>query len=79
MIAMVTDELKAILDAKGEAYPQPTPDSVLLNADLPLDSLDLATLIVTLEERTGREPFAHGFRMFHTLGELAALFEAAAP
>jgi acyl carrier protein len=79
MINIVTEELTAILAAKGEAYPPLTQETVLLGADLPLDSLDLATLIVTLEERTGREPFAEGFRMFHTLGELAALFEAAAP
>jgi hypothetical protein len=34
--------------------------------------------VVALEEQTGREPFKAGFRMFTTVGELAALFDEAA-
>ncbi|MEI9903090.1 MAG: hypothetical protein WDN06_03200 [Asticcacaulis sp.] len=31
-------------------------------------------LVVLLEEKTGLTPFAKGFVLFHTAGELAALF-----
>jgi len=77
MIDIVIAELQQILAGKGIDSCAVAPDSRLLD-DLPIDSLDLATLIVTLEEQTGREPFKAGFRMFTTVGELAALFAEAA-
>lgn len=78
MIERVVAELQRILADKGEAIGPITPDSRLLDGDLAIDSLDLATLVVALEEQTGREPFKAGFRMFTTVGELAALFDDAA-
>jgi len=78
MIERVVAELQRILADKGEAPGPISADARLLDGDLGIDSLDLATLVVALEEQTGREPFKAGFRMFTTVGELAALFEAAA-
>jgi acyl carrier protein len=45
--------------------------------DLDLDSLNLALLIVKLEERTGRDPFRDGFENFQTVGELVDLYQKA--
>ncbi len=47
---------------------------MLLNGPFDIDSLDLATLVVVMEEKTGLTPFANGFVLFHTAGELAKLF-----
>ena len=45
-------------------------------ADAGLDSLDLATLVVRMEERVGRDPFSSGevTEFPRTFGELAALY-----
>ncbi len=78
MFALITEELGRIAADKGETLPELTTDSVFLGADLPIDSLDLATLLVILEQRTGQDPFRAGFRHFTTLGELAALYTVSA-
>jgi acyl carrier protein len=39
-----------------------------------MDSLDLAVLVVELEERIGKDPFKDGFVNFRTAGELADLY-----
>ncbi|HTH98103.1 MAG TPA: acyl carrier protein [Stellaceae bacterium] len=66
-----------IADKTGTAAPEISADAVLLEGGLPIDSLDLATLVVALEERTGKQPFRQGFRLFRTVGELAAIFAEA--
>jgi acyl carrier protein len=53
-----------------------TDDIELLGSELQLDSLDLATIVVQLQEPTGFDPFADEFIEFRTIGELVALFEA---
>lgn len=70
----VIEETARIIRDKGEDVPVLGPDTVFLGGDLPFDSLDLATLVVVLEQKTGRDPFREGFRQFRTLGELAALY-----
>jgi len=45
--------------------------------DVGLDSLDLAVMVVQLEQRLGIDPFREGARPVATLGELAALYERA--
>lgn len=74
IFAIITEELARIAADKGEILPPLTPDSVFLGGDLPIDSLDLATLLVVLEQRTGQDPFRDGLRQFVTVGELAALY-----
>lgn len=51
-----------------------TPDMPVLGESLGLDSLDLAAMVVDLEQRTGIDPFAAGIINFHTVGELAQLY-----
>ncbi|ESQ81166.1 hypothetical protein [Asticcacaulis sp. YBE204] len=75
---LVRTELTQILTDKSASVVEITPDTVLLNGPLDIDSLDLATLVVTLEEVTGLQPFREGFVLFHTAGELGALFTKAA-
>ncbi len=72
---LIQQELTQILVEKGVVAPVIGHDTVLLDGPLDIDSLDLATLVVQLEEKTGKTPFAQGFVLFHTAGELAALFD----
>ncbi len=78
MLAVIAEELARIVADKGETLPPLTPNSVFLGGELPIDSLDLATLLVMLEQRTGQDPFRAGLRQFTTVGELAALYDMAA-
>jgi acyl carrier protein len=75
--AAIAEELAVIVADKGEVLPLLTTDSVFLGGTLPVDSLDLATLLVVLEKRFGADPFRQGFRRFTTVGELAALYAGA--
>lgn len=62
------------LDGKG-LDPMPVEASTeLLGGDLPINSLDLATIVSGLEEVCGFDPFAKGFIEFRTAGELAKLY-----
>lgn len=79
MLALIAEELARIAADKGETLPPLGPDTRFLGGELPIDSLDLATLLVVLEQRTGQDPFREGFLQFTTLGELAALYRADAP
>lgn len=63
-----------ILRDKGYDPKEVDADTVILGGDIPIDSLDLATIVVELESRTGKDPFAAGFRDFSTVGELAELY-----
>lgn len=71
---LVVAETADLLREKGEPVPDIPPEQVFLDGIFPFDSLDLATLIVTLEHKTGRNPFRAGLRQFRTVGELAALY-----
>ena len=71
---LIHSEIAQILSDKGSPAGEVATDTPLLNGPLDIDSLDLATLVVTLEEKTGLTPFANGFVLFHTAGELAKLF-----
>jgi acyl carrier protein len=74
--ALIHAQLHALLAGKGAALPVLDDQTLFLGGDLDIDSLDLATLVVTLEELTGKQPFREGFREFRTVGELARLFAA---
>jgi len=51
-----------------------TGDIVLLDGAIPIDSLDLAQIVLELQSVTGRDPFEFGFTEFRTVEELASLF-----
>lgn len=74
----VLEKLREIIattaKSKDEPVPHITVDTKLLGGGLPLDSLDLAGLVVELENATGIDPFRKGFVNFRTAGELARLY-----
>ncbi|MGL4474614.1 MAG: hypothetical protein ACRCT7_09180 [Shewanella sp.] len=75
--AIILNETKQIIESKGETCPELQLHLAFL-ADLPMDSLDLATLIVSVELATGVDPFRDGFKSFHSLSDLIALYQGAA-
>lgn len=71
----VIGALNEIFMAKGVKSPSLTPDTIL-EAELGLESLDFAELVIRLEERTGLDPFADGRVLhIHTIADLASLYE----
>ena len=72
--ALIADRIRALAAAKGASTPAIVAGTPLFEGQLPIDSLDLAGLVVELETTTGIEPFKNGLVEFHTVGELAALF-----
>ena len=76
LVGLIVAELAAIVAEKGDRLPEIGPASVLLGAGLPVDSLDLATLLVVLEQKLKVDPFRRGLRLFTTVGELADLYAA---
>ena len=59
---------------KGLPAPELQADTRLIGGELPLDSLDLATILIELEAEVGQDPFANGFVEFRTFGELVSLY-----
>jgi acyl carrier protein len=76
MYPVVARAIEEVLDENRKPRVAFDRNSRLLS-DLDLDSLNLALLIVKLEERTGRDPFRLGFENFETVGELVALYQSA--
>lgn len=76
-IATVARVLNLMIQDRGEAPCEIREDTRILGGDLPVDSLDLAAVVVQLEEMSGYDPFRDGFIEFRTVGELAALYSAA--
>jgi acyl carrier protein len=76
MFAVVSRAIGEVLDENRKPRAAFDRDSRILQ-DLDLDSLNLALLLVKLEERTGRDPFREGFENFTTVGELVALYQKA--
>lgn len=76
MDEVVSRAIGEVFEENGKPKVAVRPDSRILE-DLGLDSLNLALLLVKLEERTGRDPFAAGFENFTTVGELVALYQKA--
>lgn len=75
MSDLILDNLRHFLTEKNRPVPSNLgPDSVFLQGDLPLDSLDLAVFLLILEEKTGKDPFREGFRSFATVADLAAIY-----
>jgi acyl carrier protein len=74
VVALISRRILEIAAQKGAAAPQIAPETPLFEGRLPIDSLDLAGLVVELETATGVEPFREGLVDFHTIGDLAALF-----
>jgi acyl carrier protein len=74
VLSKIQTVLDQILDAKGIERVALADDVALLNGAIPIDSLDLAQIVVELQNATGIDPFETGFIEFRTAGELASLF-----
>jgi len=72
----IANIINRVLVDKGESERPLDASTVILGSDLAFDSLDLAALVIELEDATGETPFASGFINFRTIGELAALYAA---
>jgi acyl carrier protein len=75
VLAKIQTLLAAIAESKGLKAPAISADTRLLGGETGIDSLDLASLVVQLEEVTGHDPFKSGFVDFRTAGELARLYQ----
>jgi len=70
----VVEALAGIFKAKGLKQPGLGPDTVL-DGSLGLESLDFAEMVIILEEKTGKDPFASGsFPPIRTIKDLATLY-----
>jgi acyl carrier protein len=72
-LALVAETINEVLREEGRAPADLQPSTNILN-DTELDSMGLAMVVVQLEDKTGKDPFAAGFISFSTVGELAALY-----
>lgn len=71
---IIVQIIQSKLKEKGLVACEIFPESQLLGGSIPIDSLDLATIIVEIEENITIRPFEEGFINFQTVGELAALY-----
>ncbi len=76
-VHLICEKVRIAIADKGERERELGPKTVLLGGDLPLDSLDLAAIVIELEHAAGRDPFRDGFVEFRTIGDLAELFDKA--
>jgi acyl carrier protein len=74
VLARIEAAVGEIAGAKGTAQPKVSAASRMLGGELPIDSLDLATIVLQLDAETGHQPFKDGFIEFRTAGELAKLY-----
>ena len=74
ILKIICQRIQDIAAVKGSGQVEITGESEVLGGDLPLDSLDLAAIVVELEGATGRDPFRDGFINFRTVGQLASLY-----
>ena len=74
VLGQIQKLLAELAENKGATLPPIQASTQLLGGDLPIDSLDLATLVRELEDVTGHDPFRDGFIDFKTVGELAKMY-----
>lgn len=72
--AKLIEIITATLSAAGKDVPPLDETAVLLDGTVPLDSLELAVVVIHMGQFTGKDPFASGFVQFQTVGELARLY-----
>jgi acyl carrier protein len=74
ILTLTIDCIQKVMQLNGRKTTLLVPETDILK-DTSLDSLDLAQVVVMLEEKTGKTPFAKGFINFRTIRELAKLYE----
>ena len=75
LLALIETLLRNIANSKGAKLPPIALETRLLGGEVPIDSLDLASLVFELEQATGHDPFKGGFVNFQTVGELTKLYQ----
>jgi acyl carrier protein len=70
----ITAIVRRMLEDKGAAVPDIDTNTELLGGAISIDSLDLAMLVLEMENVAGFDPFAEGFIEFRTMGELSKLY-----
>lgn len=71
---IIIETLNEIRADRGEPALEPQ-DSDTLTAEFGFDSLDLAVVVVRLEQRLGRDPFRDGRPLPATFGDWVTLYE----
>ncbi len=74
IMSLIQRAVDAALEAKGHPKVVLEPGTDLLDGSVGIDSLDLAGVVVELQNNLGTDPFADGFVEFREAGELARLF-----
>jgi len=74
VVSLIQASLNEILNAKGAGPVSIAPETRLLGGEIPIDSLDLAELVLELQKSTGKDPFANGFINFESADDLSRLF-----
>ena len=77
LLNLICERLREASAAKGSANVQVSAETAILEGSLPVDSLDLAAIVVELEAVTGRDPFSEGFINFRTVADLVRLYSGA--
>jgi acyl carrier protein len=72
-IQLIVDTINEVLAENGHDPALLRPETNILQ-ETNLDSMGLAIVVVRLEEKTGKDPFAQGFISFQTVQELATLY-----
>jgi acyl carrier protein len=77
---IIIEEISAVLKEAGKEMPETNDSTALSRGGLGLDSMDLAVLVVRLEQRLHCDPFNSAAleRFPTTLGEFAKLYEETA-
>lgn len=71
----MADVINRVLSDSGRAPRELTKEDTLTGT-VGLDSLDLAVMVVGLEQALGVDPFRQGARAVQTFGELVELYRA---
>jgi acyl carrier protein len=74
VLNLIEDIIANLAQSRGLPRPAVRESMHVLGGELPLDSMDLASVVLELESRTGYDPFKAGFINFRTVGELARLY-----
>jgi len=77
ILNLICERLRDASAARGSTNVQVNADTAIREGSLPVDSLDLAAIVVELESVTGHDPFSDGFINFRTVGDLVRLYSGA--
>ena len=73
-VSLVIESIREVMRQNDIEETSLTAETAILT-DTALDSLALAEVLIVLEGKTRKDPFADGFINFRTVGELAKLYE----